>query len=265
VSQPPSGISADEPEVLLCDADGCLFASEGPAFQASAQVTNRLMQSLGSERRYDSEELRVATTGRNFRTTASDLAAELGHSLLGDELEWWVAEEKRVVTRHLARVLKPDEHVLGAVKRLARRYTLAAVSSSALERLEACFEATGLADLFPPHRRFSAEDSLPLPASKPDPAVYLWAGEALGVGPGQATAIEDSIPGVQSAVAAGYAVIGNVMFVEPDERAERTAALLAAGAVTVVSSWLALEPMLHGGRSRQPAQMVPASRIPTPS
>jgi hypothetical protein len=45
------------------------------------------------------------------------------------------------------------------------------VSSSALARLAGCFTATELDRLIPPARRFSAEDSLPTPTSKPDPAV----------------------------------------------------------------------------------------------
>ena len=49
--------------VLLCDADGNLFPSEEPVFVASAEVTNRFMASLGLSRRFDPEELRLATTG----------------------------------------------------------------------------------------------------------------------------------------------------------------------------------------------------------
>nr|WP_284289011.1 hypothetical protein [Angustibacter aerolatus] len=43
-------------EVVLCDADGNLFPSEEPAFVASADVTNRLLATLGVDRRYDAEE-----------------------------------------------------------------------------------------------------------------------------------------------------------------------------------------------------------------
>ena len=45
------------------------------------------------------------------------------------------------------------------------------------------------------------------------------------------------VAGVQSAVAAGCPVVGNVLFVPPAERDERTAALLDAGASVVVGSW----------------------------
>jgi beta-phosphoglucomutase-like phosphatase (HAD superfamily) len=44
--------------------------------------------------------------------------------------------------------------------------------------------------------------------SKPHPAAYLRAAQLLGVDPGDCVAIEDSPPGVGSAVAAGAATIG---------------------------------------------------------
>jgi beta-phosphoglucomutase-like phosphatase (HAD superfamily) len=240
----PATLDLDAVEVLLCDADGNLFPSEEPAFEASAGVTNRLLAELGVDRRYSAVELRLATTGKNFRTTAVDLATAHGASIDPSVLEWWVAEEKRRVTAHLREALSPDARVLDPLRALAERFPVAAVSSSARTRLDACFEATGLAPLFPPELRFSAEDSLPVPASKPDPAIYRHAGEQLGIAGAQGLAIEDAVPGVQSAVAAGFPVIGNVVFVPPGERAERVAALTAAGAAAIITGWSELEGML---------------------
>jgi beta-phosphoglucomutase-like phosphatase (HAD superfamily) len=152
-------------------------------------------------------------------------------------LDDWVAEEKKVVSEYLGRVLRPDPAVLGPLHRLAERYPLAAVSSSALSRLEECFRAAGLAELIPADRRYSAEDSLPRPTSKPDPAVYLFAAEQVGVAPRHGLAVEDSLPGARSAVAAGIPTVGNVVFVAPDERDARRAALLDVGVAAVIQSW----------------------------
>ena len=243
-----SGLGATdlgEVEVILCDADGNLFASEEPAFEASCRVTNELMAALGIQRRFDAEELRLTTTGRNFRTTASDLIAAAGIGPLpAAELERWVAEERRAVTAHLSATLRPDPEVIAALRELAGRYRLAAVSSSALSRLAACFRATELAELIPGELRFSAEDSLPVPTSKPDPAIYALAGERLCIAPEQGLAIEDSSPGVRSAVAAGYRTLGNVAFVPERERPRRIEELREAGAVEVVASWEALRRLL---------------------
>jgi HAD superfamily hydrolase (TIGR01509 family) len=229
-------------QILLCDADGNLFPSEEPAFDASVEVTNAFLGEIGSDRRFTADELRLAATGMNFRTTALRLAAEAG---VGDvDIEPWVGEEKRAVTAHLARTLRPHPQTSAALTQLAAALPLAAVSSSALARLAGCFTATGLDELIPPDRRFSAEDSLPTPTSKPDPAVYLHACVQLGIAPEAGLAVEDAVPGVQSAVAAGCPTIGNLLFVLPAEREQRAADLRAAGALTVVSSWQELADLL---------------------
>jgi len=222
-------------QYLLCDADGNLFPSEEPAFDASAEVTNAFLASVGIDARYTASELRAAATGMNFRSTALTLAARAG--IADVDVEPWVAEERRAVTAHLGATLRPHEPTLAALTTLAGRLELAAVSSSALSRLAACFSATGLDELIPAARRFSAEDSLPTPTSKPDPAVYRHACVALGIEPEQGLAVEDAVAGVQSAVGAGCPVVGNLLFVLPEEREARAEALLAAGAVTVVESW----------------------------
>jgi beta-phosphoglucomutase-like phosphatase (HAD superfamily) len=229
-------------EALLCDADGNLFPSEEPAFVASAEVTNRFLADLGVARRFTAEELRLATTGMNFRTTSLRLAAEAGQPDV--DVEPWVAEEKRAVTAHLGATLTPHGPTTDALTALSAHLRLAAVSSSALTRLDACFTATGLAGLIPPAVRFSAEDSLPVPTSKPDPAVYLHACEQLGIAPEAGLAVEDSVPGALSAVRAGCPTVGNLLFVAEAERAERAAALTDAGVLVLVDSWSQLADLL---------------------
>jgi beta-phosphoglucomutase-like phosphatase (HAD superfamily) len=198
------------------------------------------------DKRYDPEELRLATTGKNFRSTIATLAAEHGIDLDG-QVTRWVATEKEEVTAYLRTALEPDPTVLEPLTRLASRFGVAAVSSSADARITACFEVTGLAPFFPPERRFSAEDSLPRPTSKPDPAVYLHALKALGLDAGEAVAVEDSIAGATSAVAAGIPTIGNLQFVQAPERDARRQALADVGVVAVVTSWAEVEQLLPGG------------------
>jgi HAD superfamily hydrolase (TIGR01509 family) len=243
-SFPPSPREID---VLLCDADGNLFPSEELAFVPSAEVLNRFMAEAGCADRFDPTELRLATTGTNFRTTLSILAADRGIALSSGELERWVAEEQRRVTAYLRSSLRPDPQLRTALTELSLQYRLAAVSSSAAQRLDACFEATELDDLFPPEVRFSAEDSLTVPTSKPDPAIYLHAAERLEIDPGRGLAIEDSVPGVQSSVAAGCPTVGNLVFVPLAERGERAEALLEAGVFRVIDSWPELVFLLSGG------------------
>ena len=254
---------------LLCDADDNLFPSERPAFAASVEVTNRFLARFGVTAPLSAEDLRKQAVGKNFRSTAIDLAvlcevpvdqtlargrpaavvasdidAASGRALCADELEQWVRQEREQVTAHLAATLVPDPQVLEPLRDLASQYALTAVSSSALMRLNACLTATGLDPLIPVEVRFSAEDSLPVPASKPDPAVYLHAGQVLGIDAEQGLAIEDSVAGVTSAVAAGYLTVGNLMCVPADERRCRSEELFDAGAVAIADSWRALADVL---------------------
>jgi HAD superfamily hydrolase (TIGR01509 family) len=196
------------------------------------------------ERRYSAEELRRATLGHNFRDTAKRLLTETGMALPAAELDCWVACEQEAVTAALTTGLQPDPAVAEALSRLEGCFRLAVVTSSACSRLSASLLATGLDRFFSAERRFSAEDSLEVPTSKPDPAVYLFAARQLGVGPTSSTAVEDSPPGVTSAVAAGMRVIGNVAFARADERAQMRERLLNLGAIEVVSSWDELAELL---------------------
>lgn len=233
---------------VLCDADGTVFDSEGPAFEAAVVLANRYLVSLGSPDRYTAEELRRAATGLSFRVTLTGLARARGVDVTSPafaaEVERWVAEENEAVSSHLAQALRPDESVRGPLRRLDASFALAIVTSSTLTRIDASLVSSGLAGLFPATERFSAQDSLPVPTSKPDPAVYLLAVDRLGLRPGEAVAVEDAVPGATSAVAAGLPTVGMLCFVPPDEREQRVADLRAAGVALLVDSWSELEQLL---------------------
>lgn len=238
---------------LLCDADGTLFGSEEPAFEASVVVANRCLERLGAPKRYSADELRRAANGLSFRATVTGLAATAGVDVTAEpfrsDVEAWVREENEAVTQHLGAVLRPDPEVGEPLRRLAPAYGLAVVTSSALTRIDASLTSSGIADLFPADLRFSAQDSLPVPTSKPDPAVYRLAVEELGLEPGTAVAVEDAVPGAQSAVAAGLVTVGMLCFVPPDERDQRVVDLRNAGVAVLVDSWSELEQLLTPGLS----------------
>jgi len=170
-----------------------------------------------------------------------------------------VEEEARAVTEHLSRTLGSCSQVTRALSRLSTAFQLAVVSSSAILRVQACLDATGLTHCFATENVFSAEDSLPRPLSKPDPAIYLHALQRLRVGPPDAIAIEDSVTGTRSAVAAGLATIGNIQFVSSSEREERRSVLLSAGAVTVAESWEEIADLLAASHD----SLIAPSAMPT--
>jgi beta-phosphoglucomutase-like phosphatase (HAD superfamily) len=248
-------LDLSEVTTLLCDADGTLFASEEPAFAASIVVTNACLERMGVPERYTAEQLRLAANGQSFRLTLTELARTHGVAVdtpaFARDLEVWVAEENAVVTQHLAAVLQPDETVRTPLRELQREFALALVSSSALTRIDASLASSGLAELFPAARRFSAQDSLPTPTSKPDPAVYQLAVQQLGLAPGTALAVEDAVPGAQSAVAAGLLTVGMLCFVPPAERAQREHELREVGVHALLDTWTELAGLLRPSRASQ--------------
>lgn len=250
---PSSDLDLGSVTTLLCDADGTLFASEEPAFAASVAVTNQALEQLGATERYTGEQLRVLANGKSFRASMTDLARARGVAVQSEpftrDLETWVAQENELVTRHLADVLRPDASVSAALDRLADAFGLAVVSSSALTRIDASLCSTGLAQVFPAARRFSAQDSLPRPTSKPDPAVYLLALQRLGLEPATALAVEDAVPGAQAAVAAGLYTVGMLCFVPAVERDQRVRDLQRAGVNALVDSWEELVALLESSRA----------------
>ena len=77
-------------------------------------------------------------------------------------------------------------------------------SSSSPDRLSLCLELLDLTDLFGSNV-FSASH---VARGKPHPDIFLFAAEQMRTAPREALVIEDSVGGVQAALAAGMTVIG---------------------------------------------------------
>ena len=104
--------------------------------------------------------------------------------------------------------LEPFADALETVWELHERGVLLAVaSSSPRARLDHTLARTGLADAF---AATVAGDEVA--RGKPAPDMFLAVAEALGVGPDDCTAVEDSGPGVAAALAAGMYTIGIARF-----------------------------------------------------
>jgi beta-phosphoglucomutase-like phosphatase (HAD superfamily) len=105
----------------------------------------------------------------------------------------------------------------------------AVASSSSPERIRLSLEVTGLIRFFET-RQFSASSVY---RGKPAPDVFLLAASRSAVEPSQCIVVEDSVPGIAAAVAAGMTPIG---FVGGSPTPGRLASeLLARGARTVVA------------------------------
>lgn len=111
-------------------------------------------------------------------------------------------------------------------------------SSTSLMPLKRNLSTAGLIDLFDPHV-FSASQ---VSRGKPHPDVFLFAAEMMGVKPERCLVIEDSVPGVIAARAAGMPVVGFTGVAH--EKVRITARLKDAGAMTVIDHMDQLPPLV---------------------
>ena len=97
--------------------------------------------------------------------------------------------------------LKPIEGVREAI--LSLPYPRCVASSSVPERIALSLRVTGLSDLFD-----DIFSSTQVPRGKPAPDLFLHAASSMNARPEDCVVIEDSVAGVQAALAAGMRVIG---------------------------------------------------------
>lgn len=103
-------------------------------------------------------------------------------------------------------------------------------SSSPQERLESVLKQVDLWDYFAPNV-FSASQ---VKAGKPAPHLFLYAAGQMNIDPSRCLVVEDSVPGVCAARAAGMKVVGFVGGAHCD--AEHATLLLDAGAFATFSN-----------------------------
>jgi HAD superfamily hydrolase (TIGR01509 family) len=117
-------------------------------------------------------------------------------------------------------------------------------SSTGLVPLKRNLTTVGLIDLFDPHV-FSASQ---VSRGKPHPDVFLFAAETMGAKPERCLVIEDSVPGVVAAKAAGMPVVGFTGVAHDRDRI--TARLKEAGAIAVIDhmdAWPSVVRALRSG------------------
>jgi beta-phosphoglucomutase-like phosphatase (HAD superfamily) len=124
-------------------------------------------------------------------------------ALSADDTDALVAAKGRLFGRHLssADILFPGARL--SIERLAAHFTVGIASGALHHEIVAILRAAGIFDLF--QTIVAADD---VSATKPAPEPYLTAAARLGVAPESCVAVEDSVPGLQSARAAGMRTIG---------------------------------------------------------
>lgn len=213
-------------ELIIFDCDGVLIDSEVIACRADAACFADVGIAISVE------EIMDRYLGINALKMCADIEQRYGRSLPDNFGEIMRQRIEAAFEAELA-AMAGIEVVLQA---LPLRRCVA--SGSSPERLQHSLSLTGLLPYFAPHV-FSATQ---VARGKPAPDLFLFAAASMQAPPEACVVIEDSLPGVQAAVAAGMPAIGFVGggHCRPGD-AQR---LKGAGAFAVIDSMSSLPALL---------------------
>jgi HAD superfamily hydrolase (TIGR01509 family) len=210
--------AGDDIDLVIFDCDGVLVDSEPLSRRGMVDV----LRDAGIPATVD---LIAGYTGMK----QPDILRKVGE-VLGVEVPEDVADRIWPRTRTLFRAeLQPVAGVATLLDRLDRPRCVA--SSSSLERIHESLTLCGLAGFFG-DAVFSSQQ---VARGKPAPDLFLFAAQRMGAAPSRCLVIEDSIPGVAAARAAGMRVVGYAGASHIDDR--HRAALVAAGPTVVLDGW----------------------------
>ena len=183
------------PSLVIFDCDGVLVDTE--------PVANRLLVRVLAEDGFDIsyEECRRLFVGRTMESVMAHVEAAIGRPL-GDH---WPAHIRDETLKVFASGVSAVPGAADAVQFLVDRgipYCIA--SSGKFEKMRFTLGRTGLLPLVE-GVLFSAEQ---VAHGKPAPDLFLHAAASMGHVPETCLVIEDSVPGVRAAVAAGMPVLG---------------------------------------------------------
>ena len=209
--------------MVIFDCNGVLVDSEPIAAAVLAAALRRVGVAASTEgvmRRFH---------GRRPADVVAAIETATGKKLPRDFATTVAAE----TMEHLRAQLRPITHAAHALTWI--RGLKAVASSSPFERMRESLEITGLVRFFEP-RLFSASA---VRNGKPAPDLFLLAAARSLVDPADCIVVEDSVPGIAAAAAAGMTPIG---FVGSNSKPGRLAhELVTAGARTVIGDLRALK------------------------
>ncbi|MBC7577984.1 MAG: HAD family hydrolase [Tardiphaga sp.] len=221
-------------DLVIFDCDGVLVDSEALACVVHAEV----LTAHGYE--ISAEQVHQRFLGRSSREARAEIETEMGRAL-PDE---YTAALKATIDHVFDAQLQPVPHIADALARITQRVCVA--SSGTPTRIRSSLATTGLIEGFGPHL-FSASQ---VTNGKPAPDLFLFAAAEMGVPPARCVVIEDSVPGVTGAAAAGMTVFGfhGGAHCHPASAAE----LRAAGATLTFNDMRQLPGLVTQGAVRSP-------------
>jgi HAD superfamily hydrolase (TIGR01509 family) len=205
-------------DLVIFDCDGVLIDSE----LLTIGVEVALLAEAGIA--ITADEIIERYVGISMKSMIADLEARFGRPL-GDD---FAARHALQVSEVFQRELQAMPGIVEVLAGLPGKICVA--SSSSRERLRHTLGIAGLHNRLHPHI-FSATM---VARGKPAPDLFLHAAERMGANPSRCLVIEDSMPGIEAATAAGMTAIG---FVGGSHcRAGHAARLSAGGAAIVVEA-----------------------------
>lgn len=179
-------------DLVIFDCDGVLVDSEALACVVHADVLTQFGYTISAEQVHD------RFLGRSAREARLEVESELGR-VFPDS---YTAQLRATIDQVFGEQLQPVPHIFETLDRLSQRICVA--SSGTPTRIRSSLGTTGLLDRFDPHL-FSA---MQVERGKPAPDLFLFAAAQMDTAPARCVVIEDSVPGVTAAHAAGMTVIG---------------------------------------------------------
>ena len=179
-------------DLVIFDCDGVLVDSEALACVVHADVLTQYGYAISAEQVHD------RFLGRSAREARLEVESELGRAFPDS----YTAQLRATIDRVFGEQLAPVPHIFETLGRLSQRICVA--SSGTPTRIRSSLGTTGLLDHFAPHL-FSA---MQVERGKPAPDLFLFAAAQMNTLPTRCVVVEDSMPGVTAAHAAGMTVIG---------------------------------------------------------
>ena len=179
-------------DLIIFDCDGVLVDSEVISCRAHAETLTRHGYPITSD------QVLVRFLGVSDREARLTVEAELGRSLPAD----FETQIKQAALQRYADELGAIPHIGEAIAAIDLPKCVA--SSGTPEKIRHGLTCAGLYDLLSPHI-FSATQ---VARGKPAPDLFLFAAERMQAAAGRCVVIEDSVPGVTGARAAGMIVLG---------------------------------------------------------
>lgn len=181
-------------DLFIFDCDGVLVDSEIIA----AQVEAKLLTEAGYP--IDAAGVAERFAGMSWKDMLMTVEKEADVPLQASLLD----STEKLLDEKLARSVKGIPGVAQAVARINLPRCICSNSSS--KRIKSMLMRAGTYELFTPHI-FSAKDETDMP-TKPAPDIFHHAAKSMDAAPARTIVLEDSVHGVDGALAAGMRVVG---------------------------------------------------------